>query len=221
MKKLFAIFACTLLAGMYVARAEDVTVCIMDENEVEYQSIQTTLTRDSEGVYSLDKFVNTSTPIHFKFDESIAVGEKSPVEITDNVKVAFDYYYRVLNSNNKYPKGKIFTADGEEILVRYPCVYDDGTGTYSYVQHLDKETDGYDYVGVFLVTGKDADDEWLDYYDYYFYFNDIRESGVAGLISDNAEEAQYYGIDGRRVDNPEKGIYICRQGSKVKKVIIR
>lgn len=48
-------------------------------------------------------------------------------------------------------------------------------------------------------------------------------SGVEEIISDSNENApvEYYNLNGIRVNNPENGLFIRRQGSKVEKVIIR
>ena len=48
------------------------------------------------------------------------------------------------------------------------------------------------------------------------------ESGIAD-IELNADDApvEFFNLQGVRVENPESGLYIRRQGSKVSKVIIR
>ncbi len=48
-----------------------------------------------------------------------------------------------------------------------------------------------------------------------------KTSGVESPIIDNADsQVEYYDLQGRHVNNPEHGIYIRRQGSKVSKVVI-
>lgn len=44
-------------------------------------------------------------------------------------------------------------------------------------------------------------------------------TSVDAIAIDNAAEAVYYTIDGVRVENPDKGIYIVKSGNKVSKVI--
>lgn len=46
-------------------------------------------------------------------------------------------------------------------------------------------------------------------------------SGIDSIVSDSDAPAEYYTLQGVRVDRPTPGIYICRKGSKVTKVIIR
>lgn len=45
-------------------------------------------------------------------------------------------------------------------------------------------------------------------------------SGVADIATDNSP-AVYYTLDGVKVNNPAKGLYIVKQGSKVSKVILK
>lgn len=44
-------------------------------------------------------------------------------------------------------------------------------------------------------------------------------TGIEEVSSDNAE-AEYYNLQGVRVANPEKGLYIERKGNNTRKVIL-
>lgn len=46
------------------------------------------------------------------------------------------------------------------------------------------------------------------------------DSGVAGVTEDLDAPAVYYNLNGCKVSNPDKGIYIKKQGNKVTKVIL-
>ena len=47
-------------------------------------------------------------------------------------------------------------------------------------------------------------------------------TGIEGVDADAAEgKVQYYNLQGVRVANPENGLYIRRQGSKVEKVLLK
>ncbi|MDD5839765.1 MAG: hypothetical protein PUC94_06960, partial [Bacteroidales bacterium] len=47
-------------------------------------------------------------------------------------------------------------------------------------------------------------------------------TGVDSIEADGADdEAVYYNLQGVRIDNPGPGLYICRQGNKVTKVLLR
>ena len=51
------------------------------------------------------------------------------------------------------------------------------------------------------------------------YFTVGSYSGIADVDADDNAPVEYYTVDGIRVDRPEKGLYIVRQGSKISKVI--
>lgn len=46
-------------------------------------------------------------------------------------------------------------------------------------------------------------------------------AGVDGILFDENQPAEYFDLQGRRVANPSKGLYIVRQGNKVMKKIIK
>ena len=46
-------------------------------------------------------------------------------------------------------------------------------------------------------------------------------TSIKEIDSDTDAQAEYYTLQGVRVDNPSPGIYICRKGSNVKKIIVR
>ena len=46
-------------------------------------------------------------------------------------------------------------------------------------------------------------------------------SGVAGIEADENAPVEYYNLQGVRVANPEKGLYIVKQGNKVEKRVIK
>ncbi len=50
---------------------------------------------------------------------------------------------------------------------------------------------------------------------------DSVNTGIAGTMVDENAPVEYYTIDGVRVANPENGLYIVKQGSKVRKVMMK
>lgn len=46
-------------------------------------------------------------------------------------------------------------------------------------------------------------------------------AGVEGITVDNSAVKEYFNLQGVRVDNPENGLYILRQGNTVKKVMVK
>ena len=57
----------------------------------------------------------------------------------------------------------------------------------------------------------------INFYD--FKFTPGGESGLAAIAADT-EAPVYYNLQGMMVENPTSGLYICKQGSKVTKVIL-
>lgn len=52
-------------------------------------------------------------------------------------------------------------------------------------------------------------------------FTFTSSSGLQDIEADENAPVEYYNLQGVKVENPESGIYIRRQGSKVEKVVIR
>ena len=52
----------------------------------------------------------------------------------------------------------------------------------------------------------------------------VNTSGIQSVEADDADEnapVEYFNLQGVKVDNPENGIFIKRQGKKVEKVIMQ
>lgn len=72
------------------------------------------------------------------------------------------------------------------------------------------------YISFVTNTGSDWDNNGGKDY----RLNIKANSGVGSVAADEAAP-EYYTLQGVRVENPSAGIYICRRGSKVSKVIFR
>ncbi|MDE5968796.1 MAG: hypothetical protein K2G64_06795, partial [Muribaculaceae bacterium] len=46
-------------------------------------------------------------------------------------------------------------------------------------------------------------------------------SGVSVVVADENGVMEYFDLQGRKVETPSTGLYICRQGDNVKKVVIK
>lgn len=97
-----------------------------------------------------------------------------------------------------------------------------------------KQGEGYKFIFEF-----DSVAQWIDggegyeFVDYpapknmlVFSYPDNGEGGddqtaITDINADNDAPAEYYNLQGVRVDNPTAGIYICRKGDKTSKVVIR
>lgn len=47
------------------------------------------------------------------------------------------------------------------------------------------------------------------------------DTGIADIVADENAPVEYFNLQGIRVENPENGLYIRRQGNKVTKVIVK
>lgn len=61
-----------------------------------------------------------------------------------------------------------------------------------------------------------------DYWEYFInVLEDLSNSAVEDITSDNSDTpAEYYDLNGFRVNNPTHGIYIMKQGNTVRKVVL-
>lgn len=78
---------------------------------------------------------------------------------------------------------------------------------WTYQNPIDNPEAGWDYMLV------------LPYLD-WGYKASYEPAGIQDVIIDNNAPVEYFNIQGMRVENPEKGLYIRRQGAKVTKVIM-
>ena len=53
------------------------------------------------------------------------------------------------------------------------------------------------------------------------YISGLSTTGITDIVADENAPVEYFNLQGIRVDNPENGLYIRRQGNKVTKVIVK
>ncbi len=53
------------------------------------------------------------------------------------------------------------------------------------------------------------------------YVSGLPTNGIADIVADENAPVEYFNLRGIRVENPENGLYIRRQGNKVTKVIVK
>ena len=53
------------------------------------------------------------------------------------------------------------------------------------------------------------------------YVSGLSTNGIADIVADENAPVEYFNLQGIRVENPENGLYIRRQGNKVTKVIVK
>ena len=128
-----------------------------------------------------------------------------------------------------------FTRDRETTyrVDAYGLLLEDmSTTEYHYTRHEDEtevegqkadvvydETYGYPLEYILSYKSYSYDDFELSSRTVFSDYTDFGTSGINSVVNEDAE-AEYFNIQGVKVDNPTNGLYIRRQGSTVTKVII-
>lgn len=178
---------------------------------------ETTVTY-KDGTYYIDNFMDTglALPIILSNDVSAYALNEWNSDATFGTENLYDYYGDGMPYLYNYETGKYATGTLGEQAATYIYVAEG----YIYVMKVDADEEGYDFY-VDLWAAAYLDDVWTGFY-VDFYMNDL-----AGIFNETAVEtvepseasAEYYNLQGVRVINPEKGLYIMRQGDKAVKVM--
>lgn len=202
MKKILLLVA--LVAGAFAAQAANGFTAVDNETKQEI--------KEGDVVYALyeDEFIPQYAAVvnvNSKTDEQLYMQIKidTPEKLPDNF--TYQFCWSSCYSPGNFPWQEGFTAEAAGVSFGSSWRLDIGGVTEEQLAknytmkvtliNLEDETDTLNFD---LVLTNDA--------------------GVAGIEADNAE-AVYYSLDGRRVVNPENGLYIVRRGNKVEKVMIR
>lgn len=212
----------TLLAGLMlvssVASAESVTVRIQDSyGEDLYESFTTDLTYE-DGVYTFANFFNSNTPLSFTFEEP-ELYDYAGVEICGNVYESNGYSYPLASDGNFAVYVLHLLDNGGEEVVWYPYIYT--PDMYSWVSHIDKEYSQFDYYARFMFAGVFMDNTSTGWLCLNFYFNDLKTTAIEDVNVDENAPVEFFNLNGQRVENPENGVFIRKQGNKTSKVVIR
>lgn len=131
------------------------------------------------------------------------------------------------------------TADNQNLYVEFKQVtvkdYDETAKTFTMEDAKNDTFQGYNKWNQQVTVPTDAETTYnvkgfISYYQakgedapklQFYPIEFVDAAGVEGIAADLNAPAEYYTIDGLRVAQPENGIYIVRQGTKVYKVIVR
>lgn len=158
-----------------------------------------------EYTYALDNFLGTGEQLKFTV---------SGLDAEDGF---YNLVFAGETNGGVLVNGKAdYTVEGEEgpvtLDIYYPYVYGDW---YSYVYAGEETWEWY------LTVYTDDENCRLVYFETEPYeLPEITTSGVAAVEGEEGE-AEYYTLQGVRVQNPGNGIYIVRKGNKAHKVMIR
>jgi hypothetical protein len=130
---------------------------------------------------------------------------------------------RFIEANNKALNAEYKTvvkfrkADTEDEYMSVDAeLNEDGTFTADLLNYLEEET-RYEYYWEITLGENAPVASTLDYFITEGLVTDIDEINV----DNNGNAVEYYSIQGVKVDNPEKGIFIKKQGGKTTKVIVK
>ena len=135
-------------------------------------------------------------------------------------KSGYDYviYDGQVFWRNNYWDNVRYQYDAYGILIDYKRQTFKDYEKNTYTSHTDvgyDETYGYP-VKTMVYLNDDRNAQYItEYSDYAEY------SAVEGIVSDENAPVEYFNLQGIRVENPAAGIYIRRQGSETKKVLIK
>lgn len=219
----------------------DFTVYYRQQNEPEYKSFEVSgnnftlplegLNPDSEYVYEIYATANSQVSEYrsevleyeFRTPEIEVDITRSQVQVTDS-SLSFNYsiqsnligdyvyelYYALIPNKEESDIDDAYNADYE---VSYLT---EKEGVFT-VENLSPSTN---YIMYYVIEVKVGDAEGGKGI-YYLLFSTEESSFVNEISSSKDSKAIYYDLQGRRIDNPSKGIFIEVNGSKTRKVVIR
>lgn len=225
MKKFFLLLT-VFFFGASLIKAETVTCYIDKYNydtesyEAAFQSFTTELTVDENGVYTLADFFNSGCPVSWTLSPVEGVGY-------DNMTFADNCYYTPSDdtykwffdyTNNEYAVCKGFLEANSEDSVTFSYTYLEEEGdSYSEASAIE----GYKCYSSINVYSQSDDTAYNNYYYISFYHNVDASSGIADAAVDENCPAEYYNLQGVRINNPSNGLYICRKGNATTKVYVK
>lgn len=166
-----------------------------------------------DGTYTLKNIFGTDYSISYTLGK-LSPNNISLVSYTGNIDED-DYF---LTPAGKYMHVNVEDESGETIQVKF--LFGSEGKDYSYVE---KTTDGEGndkYYACLNVGGFVYDSTGL--FDMYLsYSYSPKPSSVANVEDNDNAPVEYYTLQGVKVDEPSKGIFIRRQGSKTTKVAIK
>lgn len=237
MKKIFTSMAIAAMAlSAASVNAEEISISLSgytyDYDTSTYLSqfaatINTELTDNGDGTYTIPNFIGSEAPLTFKFNEREASADGADVTITSATSIYGEGYEDIpylMTPNNEYMELHFTSSDNTDIVVYDPYIY---IGNYSYSSIIYGYPNGitnngktYKYWAYLSLAGYDEAD-YDAYVDLEFYFGDMDNSAVSEISADKNAPVEYYNMNGIRVENPTNGLFIRKQGGEVKKVMVK
>lgn len=219
MRKLFTL-AFSLIATAAVSHGEVLSFSVYDYDNATYcQDFESEFTINTDGSYTIENFANSGVPLSFTTGP-LTDDTYNPITFTgDNLDDYADYSsVYLLNSDESYATGVVYDQAGNAINVNYLCAYYNGYSTV-----YPEVNDGVRTIeGSINFTGNLDSGDYASYYYAYFTFTDPNYDSIKSVeVNDENAPVEYYNLQGVRINNPENGIFIRRQGNAATKVTIK
>lgn len=218
MRKFFTAMCTALLVGAMSAEAENVVVKVTDGAGTSvYGDFESELVKNDDGSWALLDFFNSGCPVSFTFEPATS-GNWADMYFCGDIDDSVDYPY-LLTPDGEYMMcyaTPLDADDDEYVAIWWPYV---ANAPYSAVYtYIEGEAD-YDYYA-WICMGGTPEGGVGDWYYLIFKFNEPILSGVDGVSVGFEAPVEYYNLNGVRIDNPSNGIFVRRQGSDVRKVVV-
>lgn len=240
MKKFFTMLAMGALA-MGAAQAETVsgeyTIYLRNSNNVEVADpFENTLISCEDGVYTIHNIFDSGANLSFTFPTELEVPEDATyntyvAEPAGDNRVAFSSYYRIMDEDGNIAGATFYNCEGDEYFYE-ECPMSKLTFNpnrmkgYYYGDQV--EEDGFEWAWFLSFAFYGLNDD-LFAFDAPYYASDwmfintwipnmAAEEGNVGSVSTGSNAPVYYNLQGIRIDNPEKGLFIKTQDGKTTKV---
>ena len=219
----------------YKAGNASYTLTVIDPNIVEYtDELIVSLFKNASGVYPTGttymdcSYTSSSTGITYSANMA---GDKSSIQLRSSnsnsgiVITANPNGYTLTKVEVEWNNGT--TSDRQLAVYGNTTAYEKAAGlytaatqgdelgnlTYNTTTYIDV-TDPYKYIGLRSVSGA----QYISKITLTYSLG--TSTGVESVDSETNAPKEYYNLQGVRVENPGKGLYIVHQGSKTSKVIL-
>lgn len=239
MKKIFTfIAALACMAGTAYAQedtSQEITITLSDweTGEDEAKPFYCTMTY-ADGVYTIEDYLYIGCDLSFMLPTEVKAGVwVNDVKLVgDNLDAESDPGYVYIYDPDMVDEEGYFESpvlylegfNGEDLSEWYwPCFYPASNAYWFDAAKYDEGKKCW-FISFCMdaTDGLDSDNwTWMQVGFWMKNFGEvtIEDSGVDGIADEDTAPA-YFNLHGVRVDNPEKGIFIKRQGAKAEKVML-
>lgn len=215
MKKIFTLFSVFFTLCSATSHAENVEISVYDvTNGSDMKGFTSEVTVDDNGIYTIKDLMGTGVPVQFKIASTENTYGYYDITFEGNLYTQNVGYPYLLDDAGNFVTTTVYGQDGSENYLFYTYFYED-----SYYTSAEKrDEDGKNMYDCYMyMSGFDAENAAAPYYELSFSIAAPSMAGIGSAIADSDDAntpVEYFNLQGIRVENPENGMYIRRQGSK-------